>query len=314
VDLSINDGFYGNAAMRPVFGHSTVDRYEVITNVYTPPILAGACHMFSTPLIRQEELKDKFSQFSKALKKANKESNGNYAQFIPKFFESIKLGTSNAQGSTTYYDLSCLFVTSHEIAHAYVEQVTKRFLSNSEMRSFEYIVDLMAADILYQKIVKFTPNDDTYRHLAGHKTHKESIVKNTQIGITTITLVLIFLGLAGSFNNGGLAKLEGGPKHPHTLFRNILQYVHFSTLVMSNFSSFFDKEDTAIVDSLWTKQLSLLVNAGFVNHSDLETLKASTAFEDFKGIPAVIKEYNIEPLKKFVPVVEEVSKGINRLS
>lgn len=295
--------------------------YTIATNVYTPPILQVICKHFGeifsdsdymrkivkTPKLFEEKILDFGKRLHKTYHKYNKEG---FAIWIQKLFEEFDINISNFSDELTLYDLSSKFIVNHEVAHAYVGQLNKKYpLKNEDYRAFEYIVDMIAIDWLYLKWIRLTPDTDAYRKTRGFKNHKESIFNNAFIGIQVIMIILIFFGIARALIDEGKVSMESGRYHPNSFLRHIIHHTHFMTLVASNYGELLGDEIKEI-DSYYSIFSKLTLATGFVNNSDIEEIKLSSTYQDFIQIPELVKLYEIKEFERYVPIVKIIKDSL----
>lgn len=183
----------------------------------------------------------------------------------------------------------------------------QRVLNNNDYRAFEIVVDLVAVNWLYRKMIRNTPDTEVYRALRGLKDHSESIRENTRLVMESQMLVLIFLCFAGAIQNNGRVSLEGGMFHPHSLIRYLLQQVHFQTLVFSNFGEHFSKAQKAELDDLWRTDLQLFVAAGLITETDLAALSDSSHADDVNRAADIIDDFVVDDLEKCTRFLRQFS-------
>ncbi|HEX7902561.1 MAG TPA: hypothetical protein VF487_01690 [Chitinophagaceae bacterium] len=314
VNLTENKGFHLDVYVAIKYDLEPY-RFEIITNVYTPPILVGICHVFGKSLYPSDKfdalLNDNngyyklLFDFGTALNHARKESHDDCGKFSTLLFEKIGLGIHNISEISHYYDLCSKMITYHEVAHAYIGQLSSGTHTPLENRAFEIIADLTAMTWFYRKMIVGTPDSAEYRKLRGTSTHEESLVVNTIDCLNAINLMLTYFGLANAFMKKGQVTLEGGKHHPHSFFRCFIQNIHLSTLVQSNYN--FASKDLEIVDAIWSNYTQLLFKNGFISTDDFTKKQCVKFVEELNLIPGLVEEYDIMELKNFVPAIDGIT-------
>ena len=294
--------------MQNIYG----DGFKIITTSLTPVIIMAICHSIGLYLFNSDHDLDKF-EFRKKVTDLgnnlnsliNSYNNDGLQKSIRSLFDDIGLGIFNFSAPVLFFDLTTQFIVNHEIAHAYAGQLTsKHNYSEGENRAFEFIVDLVATEWLYNKMIRNTPDTEEYRNLRGVKNYSESIIENTMTTLDMqINTVLVF-AFAGAIVNGGHFSLEGGISHPHPLSRYGLQMMHLTTLVLSNYKDIFSKEVETELGDRWTYYFSFLIESGLISQNDIKAMASGTFYADLKDAIGLINTHNILELKKVVPFLE----------
>ena len=242
------------------------------------------------------------------------------ASSIRLFFKSQKINILDIQKSVNYYDICTKFIANHEIAHAYVGQLSPstRSMDNSEIRAFEYIVDLISTQWLYKKVIINTPNSQEYFEFRGLESYSDCIYFNALSLIEGQVLIFLLFAFAGAIINRGKVYLDGGDFHPHSLFRYYIQNIHFMTLLESNFQNHLSSERIEQIQSYALSFLGLFARIGFFSENDLNIISDKNRYNDFLNAYNLVDEFDIKDLKKskelfkIVQIMKDSSK-INKL-
>ena len=293
--------------------------FTVGTTPFTPPVLLAICHIIGVPLFDPDSYKAWYSNPEK-LRTSLQSIGGHLATSIRlceaeglgnslrTFIQSLNYNLSNFSDSSSLYNSVASFLVNHEVAHAYVGQLThdKRTLSDEECRAFEFIVDLVATDWLYAKMVKNTPDTPAYREWAGYATHSDAIRENARTVLNSQMLILLFVALARGMEDGAVS-LNGGRFHPHSLFRYVLQMAHFSTRVSSSHRVHFPDDYEDFLSDIWNLNLELCCRAGVVRRSDIDAFLDDNHYSDIRKAAELIVEFDVAQLTPLKPVLESMA-------
>jgi hypothetical protein len=319
VRVSFSDGVDGNhwwafnAGIQPMEGlfGPEVEGFHISTTPIAPLLLFGMSHYAAKSLFRQDKDFDHqrttadLRSFIDGLARHFGQALKTYRTFglascIRRFTElvGIQIWDLNKCGLT--YDVLIQFVANHEIAHAYVGQLTDPSGQHSaqDQRAFELIVDTLATEWIYNHMIRNTPDTEAYRKFAGVASYKDSIYHNVRLVLEGQILTFLVFAFAGALLHQGRVVLDGGLVHPHVLIRTMIQHVHFMTLVESNFSDHLQKEDFDELDNFYGFYMSLFAKAGFFNADDAKAMIDIRTAEDFYRAYELVEKYNIPDLKK----------------
>jgi hypothetical protein len=161
-------------------------------------------------------------------------------------------------------------------------------------------------------MVRNTPDDDEYRGAFGFSSYRESILNNCALAQNAQKLLLGLMLIAGAQSNEGRLTLDGGKSHPPGMQRQLMQHVHFITLVGSNFSSVLRPEELAFLNDDWDNTVDRFVGAGLLPIGDLETLIDPREYDAVEAAANAIEEMNVEELRPAVPVLRDVRDILTR--
>lgn len=292
------------------------DGFEIITTSFTPVIIFAISHSLGLYLFNSENEINELDFRKRVIDLGNclndaiilYKQNG-LTESIRALFNKIGLGIYNFSEAALFFDLTTQFIVNHEIAHAYVGQLTSADIYTlKENRAFEFIVDLIATEWLYNKMIRNTPNTDEYREFRGFEDHNESIIKNTMITIDMQINTILVFAFAGALITKGKFTLEGGTTHPHALSRYGLQMMHLTTLVLSNYKEYFSEKDEEELDNRWTYYFQLFIKSGLISNDDIKAMTSASDYADLEDAIRLIGKYNIIELKRVVPFLELLVK------
>lgn len=299
-----------------IMQNSHENGFEIVTTSLTPVIILAISHSLGLYLFNSESEINEIVFRELVIKLGNSMNNliisykqNGLPESIRILFNDIGLGIYNLSDASLFFDLTTQFIVNHEIAHAYVGQLTSRDkYTSKENRAFEFIVDLIATEWLYNKMIRNTPNTDEYREFRGFKNYRESIVRNTMITIDMqINTVLVF-AFASALATKGRFTLEGSATHPHALSRYGLQMMHLTTLVLSNYKECFSEEDEEELDNRWTFYFQLFIKSGLISNTDIKAMSSGSDYSDLEDAIRLIEKHNIIELKRVVPFFRINSK------
>jgi len=205
------------------------------------------------------------------------------------------------------YDLIAKQIAYHEIAHAYVEQMTSQLRpTQSERRSFELVADLVATQWMYQKMIANTPDTSEYRRVAGLNSYAETILANTVRTLRAQQGLLIVMALAGAQRSQGSVTLAGGKTHPSGVQRFLLQHTHLYTLIRSNFSTVLSQNQFDQVDADWDERVEVLIRSGLLPVRDIQTALDETECETAGLAAELVEKRNIKELKGILPLLRSI--------
>jgi hypothetical protein len=282
--------------------------FSVKTSGLMPTMLFCLCHAVGKKLFDDEiasrwvsnptGFRDEITSYGKALGNAIEVVRKRGLGFgIQTLIASSGVNIFKLAETSHVFDVAARFVANHEIAHAYVGQLTqkKRKLETSDLRGFEIVVDLVATNWLYQRIVKLTPDSDEYRTFRGTSTHSESIVANATTVLDGQIIFLLYICFASAMANGGWVSLKSSSSHPPYLARYLLQQIHFLTLVESNQSKHFAPGEADAIADHYKALLGLFISSGLIPADSL-TPKLIVPKGDLATAARLIDEFNIKIL------------------
>jgi hypothetical protein len=219
--------------------HGDIHGFRIATTPIAPLLIFGVCHALAPLLFDHNEQEETFAKpdrlraallefgtrFSGALKSSKDQG---LASAIRGLYESYGIiSVLDIQHSKNRYDACAQFIANHEIAHAYVGQLasTVRQLKAEEYKAFEFIVDLVATQWMYRRLIINTPDSTEYRDLRGTSDHAESILLNGYLMAESQILILLLFAIGSALTNNGRVSLEGGLVHPHSVVRHLMQHV-----------------------------------------------------------------------------------------
>jgi hypothetical protein len=214
-----------------------------------------------------------------------------------------------------HYDWLAKLIVNHEIAHAYVQQVTHRpHPTVNESMAFELIADMVATAWFYSKMIGSTPDTAEYRKFRGMQSYAETILANALGTLRCQQALLVLMAIAGAQTTGGQASLAGGRTHPAGLQRHMLQHLQLYTLIRSNFSSVLSDEQFRQIDADWDLRRDMLVRCGVIQAADLEGLLDPSDYDAIEVAAGLIEELGIIELEKLVPFLREIREKISDAS
>lgn len=302
-----------NAEIRPMEGlfGPGAEGFHILTTPIAPLLLFGMSHYSAKSLFRKDQNFDRegtlsdLRSFIDGLSRhfghaLNVYRTKGLASAIRRFSELSGIQVWDLNDCAAIYEVLISFIANHEIAHAYVGQLTDASKpdSDQEQRAFEIIVDMLATEWIYNHMVVNTPDTEQYRESSGFKSHNESIYHNTMFVLEGQILTFLVFAFTGALINQGRVVLDGGLVHPHVLLRCMIQNVHFMTLVQSNFSNLLSEDDFDGLDKYYTYYMSILAEIGFFNADDAKFLEDTQTAEDLCRAYELVEEYNVRELKK----------------
>lgn len=224
---------------------------------------------------------------------------GGFGAAVRAQYDHLGLTMEDLQASANVYDLLTKQLAFHEVAHAYIEQVMRqRPPTPAERKAFELIADLVATEWIYNKMIRNTPDTNSYRALRGIDTYAGTIFSNALLTQQLQHALLVLMAIAGAQRSAGELTLEGGPSHPPGMFRHQFQHVHLYTLILSNFGKLLSQEQVAKLDEDWHQRTEVLVKSGIISLDDLDRLLNEVEYETAEAAANLIEEMNIRELKK----------------
>jgi hypothetical protein len=221
-------------------------------------------------------------------------------------YEHFDLTIADASAIMNEYDLVTKLIAFHEVGHAYALHLTAADANVVRRRGFELIADLLAITWMCNKLVRNTPDSDEYREMRGFTSHAEAIFANCFMVQRAQQALLCLMTIAGAQKSGGTLTLEGGETHPPGMQRHLLQHIHFTTLVGSNFASVLSKEQLAALDSDWDNVLERLLGAGVIPISDFQTNLDPREFDTVEAAAYAIEEMDIWELQPAAPFLKDM--------
>ena len=289
----------------------TTGGYAIETTPFTPPVLMVLCHRIFRPMFDEDDTLQRWSEEPKRL----------HDELLPvaklvlhaaRTCRERGLGHALVElrdGGYTVEDLAdaahyftgaVQFIANHEAAHAYMRQFErlKHGLSAVDLKAFEFLADLTATSWMYRRYVVNTPDTEEYRRRRGVGTHSEAIRANSRYVLESQLIVLAFLGFAEVLSTRAPARFREGPTHPHTMVRYLLQQIHFTTLVLSNFDHAFSPRDVEELDERWQAVMLLLTIVGLVPHDTEDILTDDGYFAAVRRAGELAEELQIRELQK----------------
>jgi len=317
--VSFSDGADGshwwafNARIRPIIEPSGLQAvgFKVSTTPMAPLMLFGMSHYAAKSLLNLGEdynrdetvsnlrsfVQDFSSHFTQALEVYRSQG---LASSIRKLFDLSGIQVLGLDECGCTYTLLVEFIANHEVAHAYVGQLTSSsgHHSSTDQRAFELIVDILATEWIYRHWVVNTPDTDVYRRFRGTSSYEDSIFQNAILVLKGQIMTFLVFAFAGTLVNKGRVVLDGGVMHPHALLRCMFQHVHFMTLLQSNFADILSKKQFHQLDEYYRFFISIFAETGFFNADDAKVLTDTQTAEDFCRAYELIEEYGIKELEK----------------
>lgn len=283
--------------------------YRVSTTPIVPLFVFGVCHVLAPLLFDENEQKSTFASpekftdelqrfgnvFTDSLKKYREKG---LASAIRNLYEEYSISVLDVERSRLRYDLCTRFITKHEIAHAYVGQLSKeaRSFTHEESRAFEYIVDLVAMQWIYNAIILNTPDSQEYRKIRGTEDHAESVLVNAYSVNEAQILVFLLFALGSALNNKGTICLDGGLVHPNSLVRHLMQYTHFTTLMLSNWEELVGAKELSDLAEYSNQYLGLFAEVGLLSLDDAKALVSPNTIQDHKVAEKLVDEFQVTEL------------------
>jgi hypothetical protein len=230
-----------------------------------------------------------------------------FARAIRASYDHLDLGIRDLYKCGDHYDWLTKLIVNHEVAHAYVEQITHRpDPSDRERIAFELIADMVACAWFYGKMIRSTPNTAEYREMRGVESQAEAILANSLGALRCQQALLVLMAIAGAQRTGGVASLAGGRTHPAGLQRHMLQHVQLYTLVRSNFASVLSADDFRRMDEDWDLREDVLLGSGVIRAADLAGLLDASEYEAMGIAANLIQELRIVELEQLVPFLRNI--------
>ncbi len=320
-DLGLSTGkpWTLNAEVAPIGGSASPMGYRIETSPFTPLVLFGVSHRIGNRLFdpvvfkkwqsEPESFVAEIQSVAQVIAEAVKEYRiRGLGYSLKTLIEQFGLSLSNLYKSVDDFDASVQLIVHHEVAHAYVDQFAhmNNGMPEQDFRAFEFIADMVATSWLYTGLIVNTPDSEGYREMRGFSTHVESIRENTKWVLRAQLIVLVFSALSGAIRRGGKVSLEGGPLHPHTHLRYMMQQVHFMTLVLSNYGDTFNSKELEAVDKLWREALGIFITAGLVPVGELNVLFDDARFADIRRAATIAQELDITELRNAHPFLAQL--------
>jgi hypothetical protein len=284
--------------------------FRIATSPLTPLLIFGVCHILGPLLFEIEKKKETFAdplrfqnefiKFGNILANSlNTYRDHGLASAIRYFYTKHSISVFDIQESMSLYDSCSGFIANHEIAHAFVGQLASniRHLKSEELQAFELIVDLVATQWLYKKMIVNTPDSHEYRIFRERDSYEDCIVSNAFNLVKSQILNFLFFVLASAFNNNGQISLKSGFSHPHTLLRHTVQNIHFTTLISSNWTNIVGETQLEELASYSLKYMGLFINAGFLSRKDFDDCFSQKTAQTLKTVEGLIDEFGVTDLE-----------------
>jgi hypothetical protein len=240
--------------------------------------------------------------------------NHGFGSAIRASYDHLALKIWDLDTFADHYDSLTKLIANHEVAHGYVQQMTRRTRSTkAETIAFELVADMVATAWLYNKMIRDTPNTEEYRKFRKMNTYAETILSNTLSTLRCQQALLILMAIAGAQRTGGTASLSGGATHPAGLQRYEIQHMQLYTLVRSNFSAVLSKDDLQKIDADWDLRIDVLIRSGVIQPSDLEKLLDPSECDVIEIAANLIEELRIIELEQLVPSLREMRGTLSKL-
>jgi hypothetical protein len=287
----------------------------------TPQLVPAILYLFAARLMahlvedeRFEQLRDEPMLFGRILKTfvdgaseaVRGYKQGGLGTAVRSGYEYLGLTMTDLAGSMDAYDLLTRQLAYHEVAHAYVQQVTHRpNPSTIEQMSFELIADLMATMWLYHKMIANTPDDDEYRKWRGLESYRDTIVANALMTLRSQQALIILMAIAGAQRTRGAISLDGGSTHPPGLQRYMIQHFVMYTLITSNFATVLSRSDFEQLENDWDLKMDVLTRAGVIPLSDIERMLDPSECDTLEAAANLIEDLGIRELECVVPTLRD---------
>jgi hypothetical protein len=240
--------------------------------------------------------------------------NHGFGSAIRASYDHLDLKIWDLDASADHYDSLTKLIANHEVAHAYVQQMTRKTRSTkAETIAFELVADMVATAWLYNKMIRDTPDTGEYRKFRKMNTYAETILSNSLSTLRCQQALLILMAIAGAQRTGGTASLSGGDTHPAGLQRYELQHMHLYTLIRSNFSAVLSKEDLQKIDADLNLRMDVLIRSGVIQASDFEKLLDPSECDVIEIAANLIEELRIIELEQLVPSLREMRGTLSKL-
>lgn len=202
------------------------------------------------------------------------------------------------------FDLLTKLLASHEAGHVYANHFAMAQDANAvTRRGLELIADLLSTTWFYNKYIRNTPDDSSYRQARNVASHAEAVFVNSMEAQRSQLALLALMAIAGAQRNGGRVTLDGGSTHPPGLQRHMLQHVHLGTLIESNFGSLLTQEYFSILEKDHQALLASLVGSGVIPPTEVLSQLDSREFDTVEAAALTIQRMGIEELTPAVPVL-----------
>ena len=236
------------------------------------------------------------TRFSGALKSYRDQG---LASAIRALYESYGISVLDIKHSNNRYDACAQFIANHEIAHAYVGQLasTVRQLKAEEYKAFEFVVDLVATQWMYRQLIINTPDSTEYRDFRGTSDHAESILLNGYRMAESQILILLLFAIGSALTNNGRVSLEGGLVHPHSMVRHLMQHVHFSTLMLSNWTEKVGQAQLEQLAQYSIQFMGVFADAGLLSRNDVAAIESPETIQEHETARKLIEEFGVTDLE-----------------
>src|ERR1700722_18768222 len=222
-------------------------------------------------------------------------------------YDRLGLTIADLEKCADHYDLLTKLIANHEVAHAYIQQITHRPRpTQTERMAFEIVADLVANAWFYSKMIRKTPDTEEYREFRRLNSYAETIFANSLAALRCQQALLILMAIAGAQRSGGVVSLSGGETHPPGLQRYALQHLQLYTLIRSNFSSVLSVDHLQKIDTDWDVKIDVLIRSGVIQSADLKVLLDPSECDAIEVAASLIEELRIEELKPLVPVLRGI--------
>ena len=214
-----------------------------------------------------------------------------------------------------HYDLLTKLIANHEVAHAYIQQMTRKPQATQiEKMAFELIADMVATVWFYQKMIQHTPNTEEYRQFRGMNSYAETIFSNSLATLRHQQSLLVLMAIAGAQRTGGVVSLAGGQTHPAGLQRYLIQHAQLYTLIRSNFSSTLSEDHLRRIEADWDLRMDMLFQSGAIQRTDLEEIMDAREYDAMEVAANLIEGLRIIELEPLVSWLREMRGNVSRAS
>lgn len=227
-------------------------------------------------------------------------------------YEYLGLTAGNLAKCMTDYDLLASQMAQHEVAHAYVQQVSREPTPTlAEKCGFEHVADLVATCWLYNKMIRNTPDSDEYRQFRGMSSYAETIFYNSLSALRSQQALLVLMAIAGAQRSGGVVSLDGGLAHPSGIHRYMLQHMVLYTLVASNFGNVLSDVQLQQLQDDFSAKMDVLVGSGAVPLADIRKLLDSSEYDAIEVAANLIEEMQVPELQKTLPSLRSLRDSVS---
>lgn len=251
---------------------------------------------------KKESLKTSIQSLFDVLNKSvqcYKKNTNSIGLAVREAYSTIGYGFNDLNDSSNHFDLLTKLIANHEIAHAYLGQLSDwKGGPQIDYSAYELLADLLAIEWFYIHMIKNTPQAPEYFKMRGVKNFSEALCRNVDLVFESHQSLLLLMGIAGAQRTRGKITLQGSGVHPNGLLRHLLQHCHLYTLLHSNYSSdLLDEKSINFIDKKYDLIMKILLENGFISTQDVNTLINGETYQILERAIQIIEEKKIQSLE-----------------